>query len=103
MRKGCPKCESKKIMRIPGNVGMYGSGNNIPAGMTIASCIKVTRYLCADCGFSEEWITNTEDLRKLKKKYGTLRTSSVGQCDDKDEDDVSIEYTPSDLDDFTMD
>jgi transposase-like protein len=67
--KICPKCNSQEIIRIPGQVRGYGSGNNIITGMTIFSAVKVTRYLCADCGFSEEWIDDPKDIKKLKDIY----------------------------------
>jgi hypothetical protein len=38
-------------------------------GRTIISAVKVTRYLCASCGFIEEWVDSPDDLAKLKKKY----------------------------------
>ena len=66
----CPKCGSAEIIRIPGQSGAYGSGNNIPIGMSIFSSIKVTRYLCGHCGYSEEWIDNPDDLEKIKGKFG---------------------------------
>ena len=65
----CPKCSSNEIIRIPGQAGAYGSGNNIPIGKTILSAIKVTRYVCSHCGFSEEWIDNPDDLGKIKEKF----------------------------------
>jgi predicted nucleic-acid-binding Zn-ribbon protein len=65
----CPKCQSCNIVRIEGQVGAYGSGNNIMTGITIFSAVKVTRYLCADCGFSEEWIESKDDLDKLRNKF----------------------------------
>jgi len=68
--KICPKCSSPEIIRIPGELGAYGSGNVIPMGMTIFSSIKVTRYLCGNCGFSEDWIDNPQDLKKIKDKFG---------------------------------
>jgi len=68
--KICPKCSSSEIIRIPGELGAYGSGNVIPMGMTIFSSIKVTRYLCGNCGFSEDWIDNPQDLKKIKDKFG---------------------------------
>jgi predicted RNA-binding Zn-ribbon protein involved in translation (DUF1610 family) len=68
--KTCPKCGGTAILRIEGPVGAYGSGNNISAGWTIFSAVPVTRYLCATCGFSEEWIDSTDDLATLRKKYG---------------------------------
>src|SRR5947208_16606493 len=66
----CPKCNSQEIMRIEGRTGGYGGGNDIRAGSTIFSSVKVTRYLCGSCGFSEEWIDSPEDLHKLKENYG---------------------------------
>lgn len=64
----CPKCGSNDILLVPGEVGVYGTGNNIMTGMTIASGVPVNRYICCDCGFTEEWI-NLEDVPKIKKKY----------------------------------
>ncbi|WP_278281159.1 hypothetical protein [Clostridium sp. BSD9I1] len=34
-------------------------------GMTIFSAVKVTRYLCCDCGYSEEWIDDKKDIEKI--------------------------------------
>ncbi len=65
----CPKCDSQDIIRVPGEAGAYGSGNNIPIGMTIFSSIKVTRYVCGACGFSEEWIDSSDDIDRLRKKF----------------------------------
>ena len=67
----CPKCNSQEIMRIEGRSGGYGGGNDIPAGSYSFRTVKVTRYLCGSCGFSEEWIDAPEDLHKLKEKYGS--------------------------------
>lgn len=61
----CPKCNSSDIVIIDGNVGAYGAGNNIITGITIMSAVKVNRYLCCSCGYSEEWV-NKEDLDKVK-------------------------------------
>ena len=68
----CPKCEASDILFIPGNAGAYGVGNNIPAGATVFSYVKVNRYLCCRCGYSEEWV-DREDIPKLKKKYQPKR------------------------------
>jgi predicted RNA-binding Zn-ribbon protein involved in translation (DUF1610 family) len=67
----CPKCTSSDIVRIPGMLGAYGAGNNIVVGMTIFSAVKVTRYLCASCGFTEEWIDSAADIRRIKSKYAS--------------------------------
>jgi len=65
----CPKCDSEDLIRIPGQVGAHGSGNNISVGFTTFSSIKVTRYLCSQCGFTEEWIDSKGDIDKLANKY----------------------------------
>ena len=67
-KKLCPKCGSRDILRVPGNAGAYGSGNNIPTGWSIFSAVLVHRYVCCDCGYSEEWI-DLDDIRRLKKRY----------------------------------
>ena len=64
----CPKCNSQEILRIKGQSRAYGAGNNIPTGATIFSSVLVHRYLCCNCGYSEEWI-NKEDITRLKEKY----------------------------------
>lgn len=63
--KICPKCGSTDIVRIDGNAGAYGTGNNIMLGATIFSAVKVNRYICCSCGFTEEWI-DKEDIDKIK-------------------------------------
>lgn len=64
----CPKCNGTDIIRIPGNSGAHGVGNNIQVGLTIFSAVLVHRYVCCDCGYSEEWI-DKEDIQKLRKRY----------------------------------
>jgi ribosomal protein S27AE len=64
--KRCPKCEGANIVRIEGYVGAYGTGNNVMVGSSIFSAVKVNRYVCCSCGFTEEWI-DTEELEKVEK------------------------------------
>lgn len=63
----CPKCGNHDILKIPGYAGAYGCGNNIQLTF---SAVKVHRYLCCGCGFSEEWV-DKEDISRLKKRYQT--------------------------------
>jgi predicted RNA-binding Zn-ribbon protein involved in translation (DUF1610 family) len=66
----CPKCQSNDIIRIPGKAGRYGSDQtNILVGWTIYNVVKVTRFLCASCGFIEHWVESTDNLATVKKKY----------------------------------
>jgi len=64
----CPKCNGTDILKIKGKAGAYGNGNNIEVGFTIFSAVLVHRYVCCNCGYSEEWV-DREDIHKLKKKY----------------------------------
>ncbi len=68
MKNKCPKCGSSDIIMIPGKAGAYGTGNNIQVGWSNFSAVLVDRYVCGECGYSEEWIEK-EDLPTLKKKY----------------------------------
>lgn len=64
----CQKCNSTEILRIEGSSGAYGAGNNIQVGLTNFSAVLVHRYVCCNCGYSEEWI-DREDIKRLEKKY----------------------------------
>ncbi|MEL6989304.1 MAG: hypothetical protein AAGK97_15945 [Bacteroidota bacterium] len=63
----CPKCNSRQIVKIPAPRGHIGS-NDIRKNMF--SYIKPTRYMCGQCGYSEEWIDDYVDVDKIVKKYG---------------------------------
>ena len=64
----CPKCNSTNILRVDGYSGAYGAGNNIRIGPSIYDAVNVNRYLCCDCGFSEEWI-DKEDVAVVMDQY----------------------------------
>ena len=69
--KTCPKCNSQDIIHVPGTTVGTTFHNYIPAGLLpVFSSIPVTRYVCSQCGFSEEWIDSPADLEKLRQKYG---------------------------------
>ena len=64
----CIKCQSADVLRVPDKMkGTYG--NSIPVSMFRVA--GVTRYVCASCGYSEDWIDSAEDLAKIKLKYAT--------------------------------
>lgn len=63
-KKICPKCHSSNIVRIDGYSGAYGAGNNVQVGISIFSAVNVNRYICCNCGFTEEWI-DKEDIPKI--------------------------------------
>ena len=70
--KICPKCEHSNIVRIDGYAGPYGVGNNIMVKGSIFSAVNVNRYICCDCGYTEEWIDH-EDLEKIKNSKKAKR------------------------------
>jgi len=70
----CPKCDSYDIIRIIGGSTWTGHQNFI-RGSAI-KMVYVTRYLCGQCGFSEEWVEKPSDLELLRKKYGDDITGS---------------------------
>jgi predicted nucleic-acid-binding Zn-ribbon protein len=67
----CVKCGSSDLIRIPGRLRSYGGGGNyIVAGTTmIAPIVPVTRFLCAQCGYSEEWVESASEIEKLREAY----------------------------------
>ncbi len=70
--KICPKCKSFDIVRIDGYAGAYGTGNNVMVGNSIFSAVNVNRYICCNCGFTEEWI-DENDLEKIKNSKKAKR------------------------------
>ena len=68
----CPKCGKHDIVRFDGYTGSYGSGNNIMTGSPVFSAVNVNRYICLDCGFTEEWI-DTCDLDKIENSKKAKR------------------------------
>lgn len=59
----CPKCNGRDIIFVPGSIRWYGAGNNIVVGGFQRPAI-VDRFVCRNCGYSEEWIAD-KDLEKL--------------------------------------
>lgn len=64
--KICPKCNSSDIVRIDGYAGAYGTGNNVMTGLSVFSAVNVNRYICCNCGFTEEWI-DEKDIGRITK------------------------------------
>lgn len=60
----CPKCDSIYIARVDNSMGQQFT----PVRISAFAVAKTARYICTDCGYMEEWVENTKDLKKLKKK-----------------------------------
>lgn len=66
----CPKCGSRKIVRVPDNARRYASGNNIyTSSFTLAKKIPVIRYVCCGCGYVESWVERRAELEKLQRTF----------------------------------
>lgn len=62
----CPKCHSDYVVKISGDISEIG--NYMVLGMTKLSAVCVDRYVCCDCGYSEEWIEEN-GLKSIQKKF----------------------------------
>ena len=65
----CHKCDSRKIIKIPGKKYQSPGDNAIPACWLNTGLVPVTRYLRCHCGYSEEWIVDLEHIKKLENSY----------------------------------
>ena len=64
----CTKCASPDVVRVPGEVGGYGAGNNVRVGNPLQR-VPVARYVCVACGYAEEWVDDPDDLRRVAERY----------------------------------
>ena len=67
----CPKCGSRRIVRIPDN-GRYANGNNIylRSAVVLADRIPLIKYICCECGYVEEWVEKAGKLDTIKRSFG---------------------------------
>jgi predicted nucleic-acid-binding Zn-ribbon protein len=63
--KKCPKCQSTGIVKIGGTGNVLVNAIKWPW-----NTVKVTKYLCASCGYLENWVDAAEDVARVKKKFG---------------------------------
>ena len=67
----CSKCDSQNTVRVPDNPYRYTSGNNIyTTKATLFGKISVSRYVCCDCGYAENWVENKNGLNDIKHHLG---------------------------------
>jgi predicted RNA-binding Zn-ribbon protein involved in translation (DUF1610 family) len=62
--KTCPKCGSKSIARKRGSP-VLNSWSRISINLTSLD-VWITRFVCTECGFIEEWVENPNDLKRFK-------------------------------------
>ena len=64
--KKCPKCSRGDIYIISGTTNYKENGRNIAIAKIMGfEAIKLDRYICGDCGYTEEYIS-IPDLVRIK-------------------------------------
>ena len=68
--KTCIKCGGNNIVMIKNDGHPDGTyGNNIQCRATVLSgVVFVERYICCDCGYTEEWIDRSDMASILNSK-----------------------------------
>lgn len=75
----CPKCQSAEIYAgsdIPLKKGPFGS-NAIPVSMT--SIAALDNYVCAECGYVESYIGDSDKLKEIQRKWVRIAESTPTQ------------------------
>ncbi|MCB9308780.1 MAG: hypothetical protein H6567_01815 [Lewinellaceae bacterium] len=62
----CPKCNCNEIAKVKGGAFKGNLYNTISTGL---NTIYLTRYICLSCGFTENYVEDTDDLEKLAKRH----------------------------------
>ncbi len=63
----CPKCKSKKITCVKCFGGTTTPAVNSPnSSLSFIGAMSYLRYICTECGYSEEWLDDSE-LAKYKR------------------------------------
>lgn len=66
----CPKCGGREVIRVPDHPLRHASGNNIyTSTLTLAKKIPVIRYVCAGCGYTENWVESPGQRQELRRAY----------------------------------
>ena len=62
----CPKCHGSEIAEIKGGTFKGNVYNTISLTFRV---IYLTRYVCTQCGYSENYVDNEDDLASIRKRY----------------------------------
>lgn len=55
MKKNCSKCNSNKVVAIENSIGF--------------KTVETTRYICCECGYIEQWVSNKDNLKLIYDTY----------------------------------
>lgn len=62
----CPKCGAKDPVYFPGGK-LEGQNNAMRGGFLFNDVIRIARYVCRDCGFTEEWVDRDSDMDVVRR------------------------------------
>ena len=67
----CPKCGTREIVLVPGKLVPAGNGRSIMLGHSALSSALIDRYICLECGYSEDYFDENE-LQKITDKFDKI-------------------------------
>ena len=66
----CPKCGCKRIIRVPDGAHRYLANSICTTKALTVERVPVARYVCAGCGYVENYVEWERDLSRLEEFYG---------------------------------
>jgi len=58
------KCNSTSIYYVPG--GLMENQNYAAVGSFLPQRFRIARYVCTECGYTEEWVDLPDDLETVQ-------------------------------------
>jgi len=62
----CSKCESQELFHIPATPGQH---SHIVVGTRVMHTVEISRRVCTQCGYIEEWVLHATDLNLLRDEF----------------------------------
>ena len=66
----CPKCGYHDIVRVPDDAHRYLANSICITKLLTVTRVPVTRYVCCDCGYVENWVEHPHERSKIKHAFG---------------------------------
>lgn len=66
----CPKCGSHDIVRVPDDAHRYLANSICITKLLTVKRIPVARYVCCDCGYTENWVEHPHERSEIKHAFG---------------------------------
>src|SRR4051812_44819872 len=64
--QACGRCGSADLLEVPTTPGDH---SHIVLGDNLLHTVRVSKYVCTDCGCVEEWVNSAQDLKRLNEEY----------------------------------